>query len=132
MAKASLDRKATAIAYETVGQSRWLPLLMPMSGIAGRTAAQIGARLQEKPSGGQGILLGGAPGVSRDNVVVVGGGAVGMNAALIAAGLGARVTILEKDPDRIRQYAVANMPGAVPRTSAMALTDATLPYALIG
>lgn len=220
LAQALLERQVTAVAYETVGRGRALPLLTPMSEIAGRMAAQIGARLLEKTSGGSGILLGGAPGVPRGKVAVIGGGAVGMNAALIAAGLGARVTILERSSERIRQlnalfggsadvlmsdaqslsehvsdadlaigavllpgakaprlidagvvrrmrpgsviidvaidqggifetidrkttydaptytkfdvihYAVANMPGAVPRTSTMALTNATLPYAL--
>ncbi len=82
-------KKVTAIAYETVqlpgGQ---LPLLMPMSEVAGRMAAQIGARFLEKPHGGKGLLLGGVPGVTRGKVTVIGGGIVGTNAAKIAVGLG--------------------------------------------
>ena len=219
LTQALIDSKVTAIAYETVYKDNTLPLLMPMSEVAGRMAAQIGARLLEKQLGGMGILLGGVPGVKRGKVTVIGGGVVGMNAALIASGLGANVVILEQNPDRLRMlssmfgsraevlmsdsgsiaehvadsdlaigavllpggkaptlvseevvksmragsvivdvaidqggifetidrkttyadptytkfgvvhYAVANMPGAVPRTSTMALTNATLPYA---
>lgn len=214
-------KKVTAIAYETVqlpgGQ---LPLLMPMSEVAGRMAAQIGARFLEKPHGGKGLLLGGVPGVTRGKVTVIGGGIVGTNAAKIAVGLGADVTIIDLDPNRLRMlddlfgnsintlistssniaesvaesdlvigavlipgakaprlvkeemvkampagsvivdvaidqggifetsdrltthdnpvhikhgvlhYAVANMPGAVPRTFTIALTNVTVPYAL--
>lgn len=209
-----------AIAYETVEVNRTLPLLMPMSEVAGRMSVQIGAQFLEKPYGGKGILLGGVPGVKRGRVTIIGGGVVGMNAAKIAAGLGAEVTILDLDPLRLRQleeqfgasvqtmmsdpqsidecvrrsdlvigavlipgakapklvreetvkammpgsviidvaidqggifetidrvtlhseptyvkhgvvhYAVANMPGAVPRTSTMALVNATASYAL--
>ncbi|MDA8193282.1 MAG: alanine dehydrogenase [Thermaerobacter sp.] len=208
-----------AVAYETVQKADGsLPLLIPMSEVAGRMATQIGAQFLEKPYGGRGILLGAVPGVLPGNVVVLGGGIVGTNAARIALGLGAEVTILDVNADRLRQiddqfhgrlrtlmsneynlrqavaaadllvgavlipgaraphlvsremvqsmsagsvivdvaidqggsietidrvtthshptyqsfgvvhYAVANMPGAVPRTSTLALTNVTLPY----
>jgi alanine dehydrogenase len=210
----------TAVAYETVAINQTLPLLTPMSEVAGRMAVQIGAQLLEKPHGGKGILLGGVPGVRRGKVSIIGGGVVGTNAAKIALGLGAEVTILDMNADRLRQlddifgseittlmsnpyniaeavaesdlcigavlipgakapklvtesiiremkmgsvvidvaidqggifetidritthdsptyekhgiihYAVANMPGAVPRTSTIALTNVTIPYAL--
>ncbi|ASS87384.1 alanine dehydrogenase [[Bacillus] caldolyticus] len=209
-----------AIAYETVQVGRTLPLLTPMSEVAGRMAAQIGAQFLEKPYGGKGILLGGVPGVARGKVVIIGGGVVGTNAAKVAVGLGADVTIIDLNADRLRElddifgnqittlmsnpmniaeavaeadlvigavlipgarapklvtedmvkamkpgsvivdvaidqggivetsdhvtthddptyvkhgvvhYAVANMPGAVPRTSTIALTNVTIPYAL--
>lgn len=219
--KALLDRKITAIAYETVQMDDGsLPLLAPMSEVAGRLSVQIGAHLLEANCGGRGILLGGVTGVEKANVVIVGGGNVGLNAAKAASGFGANVTILDlnikrlaylddifdgrvqtllsnpynianavknadlvvgcvlipgaKTPklvteemvmamrpgsvlvdvaidqggsietiDRITthanpyfqkhgviHYSVANMPGAVPRTSTLALTGATLPYAL--
>lgn len=219
--QALLKKKVTAIAYETVQlPDRSLPLLAPMSEVAGRLSIQTGARLLEANCGGRGILLGGVTGVERANVVIVGGGNVGLNAARIAVGFGANVTILDinikrlaylddifggrvqtllsnpyniagavknadlvvgcvlipgaKAPklvteemvktmrpgsvlidvaidqggsiesiDRITthsdpyfvkhgvlHYSVANMPGAVPRTSTLALTGATLPYAL--
>ena len=219
--QALLKKKVTAIAYETVQLAdRSLPLLMPMSEVAGRLSIQTGARLLESNCGGRGILLGGVSGVERANVVIVGGGNVGTNAAKMAVGLGANVTILDisakrlaylddifggrvqtllsnsynianalrnadlvvgcvlipgaKAPklvteemvktmrpgsvlvdvaidqggsietiDRITthsdpyfvkhgviHYSVANMPGAVPRTSTLALTGATLPYAV--
>ncbi|MBX6395324.1 MAG: alanine dehydrogenase [Alicyclobacillaceae bacterium] len=220
LARALLEKKVVAIAYETVQtESGRLPLLAPMSEIAGRMAPQIGAQFLENHYGGAGVLLGGVPGVPAAHVVVVGGGAVGTNAARIALGMGARVTIFDKNPDRLRylddlfggrvqtvmsnayelaravetadlligavlipgakapklvtesmvktmragsvivdvavdqggsietvdritthddpvyvkhgvvHYAVANIPGAVARTSTLALTNATLPYA---
>ncbi len=219
--KALLEKKVTAIAYETVQlPDGSLPLLAPMSEVAGRLSIQTGARLLEKNCGGRGILLGGVTGVERGNVVIIGGGNVGTNAARLAVGMGANVTVLDvnlkrlaylddifggriqtllsnpynianavrnadlvvgcvlipgaKAPklvteemvktmrpgsvlvdvaidqggsiesiDRITthsdpyflkhgvlHYSVANMPGAVPRTSTLALTGATLPYAL--
>ncbi|MCY8452784.1 alanine dehydrogenase [Bacillus spizizenii] len=220
LAQALKDKGVTAIAYETVSQGRTLPLLTPMSEVAGRMAAQIGAQFLEKPKGGKGILLAGVPGVSRGKVTIIGGGVVGTNAAKMAVGLGADVTIIDLNADRLRQlddifghqiktlisnpvniadavaeadllicavlipgakaptlvteemvkqmkpgsvivdvaidqggivetvdhitthdqptyekhgvvhYAVANMPGAVPRTSTIALTNVTVPYAL--
>lgn len=220
LTKAMIERKAVCIAYETVETStRALPLLIPMSEVAGRMAIQQGARYLEKPVKGRGVLLGGVPGVPPGKVLVLGGGVVGTQAARMAAGLGAQVTILDKDLDRLRylsdvmpanvitmfsneynirnlvqtndliigavlipgakapklvtrdmiktmrpgtvmvdvaidqggafetskatthedpvflvddvlHYCVANMPGAVPFTSTVALTNATLPYAL--
>ena len=215
-----LKRKVTGIAYETITDRRGsLPLLTPMSEVAGRMAIQVGAHYLEKMSGGRGILLGGVPGVPAARVVIIGGGVVGTNAAKIAVGMGSHVTIIDNNLDRLRElddiflskistlassaymihdavsqadliigavlvpgasaprlvtrnmlkdvpngavivdvavdqggcietthptthsnptyyvegvlhYCVANMPGAVPRTSTFALTNATLPYAL--
>src|SRR5919202_578041 len=215
-----LEKKVTGVAYETITDRRGtLPLLPPMSEVAGRMAVQVGAHYLEKMSGGRGILLGGVPGVPAARVVIIGGGVVGTNAAKIAVGMGAQVTIVDKSLDRLRElddiflskistlassayaihgaiaeadliigavlvpgaaapklvtremlrdvpngacivdvavdqggciettrptthsnptfyeegvlhYCVANMPGAVPRTSTFALTNATLPYVL--
>ena len=220
LTRAFLDTKAISIAYETVElPSGELPLLTPMSEVAGRMAIQEGAKYLEKPQGGLGVLLGGVPGVLPGKVLILGGGVVGTNAAKMAAGLGARVKIMDIDLERLRylddvmpanvsclfstpyairkqiedadlivgavlipgakaphlitkedlklmrpgtviadvavdqggcvetikptthhdpvytvdnviHYAVANMPGGVPRTSTLALTNATLPYAL--
>ncbi len=216
-----LERKVTAVAYETVQlPNNSLPLLAPMSELAGRMATQIGAQFLQKTHGGKGVLLGGIPGVSRSKVTIIGGGMAGTNAAQVAIGMGARVTVIDLSIDRLRQleemfgndvqtlvsnpyniahavedadlvigavlipgarapklvseemvksmkpgsvlvdiaidqggifetsdritthdhptykkhdvvhYAVANMPGAVPRTSTMGLTNATVPYAV--
>jgi alanine dehydrogenase len=220
LTKQLLERKVTGVAYETITDRRGtLPLLTPMSEVAGRMAIQVGATYLEKMMGGRGILLGGVPGVPAANVVIIGGGVVGTNAAKIAVGMGAHVTIIDNNLDRLRElddiflskistlassaymihdaisqadlivgavlvpgaaapklvtrnmlkdvpngavivdvavdqggcietthptthseptyyvegvlhYCVANMPGAVPRTSTFALTNATLPYAL--
>jgi alanine dehydrogenase len=103
LTRALLDSGITAVAYETVEtDSGALPLLAPMSEIAGRLAAQAGAYFLEKPLGGRGLLLGGVPGVAPGRVVVIGGGMVGYNSAVIAIGLGANVTILERSIDRMR------------------------------
>jgi len=218
--QALLEHKVTGIAYETITDRKGtLPLLTPMSEVAGRMAVQVGAQYLEKMNGGRGVLLGGVPGVPAARVVIIGGGVVGTNAAKIAVGMGAQVTIVDKNLDRLRElddiflskistlassayavhgaiaeadliigavlvpgaaapklvtremlkdvmkgavivdvavdqggciettrptthsnptyyvedvlhYCVANMPGAVPRTSTFALTNATLPYAL--
>ena len=220
LTKQMLDRKVTGVAYETITDAQGrLPLLTPMSEVAGRMSVQVGATYLEKMNGGRGILLGGVPGVPAANVVIIGGGIVGTEAAKMAVGLGAKVTIIDRNLDRLRQlddiflskvqtlassqyaieeaishadlvigavlvvgaaapklvtrdmlhviqqgavlvdvavdqggcfetthatthsnptyyeegvlhYCVANMPGAVPRTSTFALTNATLPYAL--
>ncbi|MHB1168243.1 MAG: alanine dehydrogenase [Longimicrobiales bacterium] len=220
LTRATVESGAIGIAYETVQlPSGELPLLTPMSEVAGRMSVQEGAKYLEKFFGGRGMLLGGVPGVEPANVLVIGGGIVGTNAAKMAAGLGARVTIMDVSLPRLRyladvmpknvtplysnrgnllehlaksdlvigavlvpgkkaprlvtredlaimpkgavvvdvavdqggcietikatthenpiyeidgivHYAVANMPGAVPRTSTMALTNATLPYGL--
>jgi len=104
LTKALVDRKVTAIAYETIQLDNGaLPLLMPMSEVAGRMAIQIGAQFLEKQYGGKGVLLGGVPGVAPAEVVIIGGGIVGSNAAKMAVGLGASVTILDVSPDRLRQ-----------------------------
>lgn len=220
-AKALIESKTTAIAYETiVSKSGILPLLTPMSEVAGRMSVQIGASMLQKANGGSGILLGGVPGVMPANVVVIGGGTVGFNAARIASGLGAQVQVFDINAERmayiddvsngtihtiynneynlraalkeadlvigavlipgakapklvsedmvktmkqgsaivdvaidqggcietcdhttthddptfvkhgVLHYSVANMPGAVPRTSTIALSNATLPYIL--
>jgi alanine dehydrogenase len=103
LTRALIDSGITAIAYETVETDRGaLPLLAPMSEIAGRLAPQAGADHLEKPKGGRGILLGGVAGVAPARVVVIGGGMVGYNAAVIALGMGAQVTILERSVDRMR------------------------------
>ncbi|MFC0270968.1 alanine dehydrogenase [Metabacillus herbersteinensis] len=103
LAQALKEKGVTAIAYETVTSGRTLPLLTPMSEVAGRMAAQIGAQFLEKPKGGKGILLAGVPGVSRGKVTIIGGGVVGTNAAKMAIGLGADVTIIDLSADRLRQ-----------------------------
>jgi len=103
LTRALVDSGITAVAYETVEtDAGGLPLLAPMSEIAGRLAAQAGAYFLEKPLGGRGLLLGGVPGVAPGRVLVIGGGMVGYNAAVIALGLGANVTILERSLDRMR------------------------------
>lgn len=220
LTKQMMERKVTGVAYETItDKAGRLPLLTPMSEVAGRMSVQVGATYLEKMNGGRGILLGGVPGVPAANVVIIGGGIVGTEAAKMAVGLGAKVTIIDRNLDRLRQlddiflskvqtlassryaieeaishadlvigavlvvgaaapklvtrdmlhlipngavlvdvavdqggcfetthatthsnptyyeegvlhYCVANMPGAVPRTSTFALTNATLPYAL--
>lgn len=103
LTKELLDKKIIAIAYETVQVNGTLPLLTPMSEIAGRMAPQIGAQFLEKTYGGKGILLGSVPGVKRGKITIVGGGVVGTNAAKIAVGLGADVTIIDLSAERLRQ-----------------------------
>ncbi len=102
LTRALADSGVTAVAYETVEVGRTLPLLAPMSEVAGRLAPQAGAHFLEKPLGGRGLLLGGLAGVAPGRVVIIGGGVVGYNAAVIALGLGAQVTILERSIDRMR------------------------------
>ncbi|HTO26244.1 MAG TPA: alanine dehydrogenase, partial [Gaiellaceae bacterium] len=103
LTRALVDSGISAVAYETVEtDDRRLPLLAPMSEIAGRLASQAGAYFLEKPLGGRGLLLGGVPGVAPGRVVVLGGGIVGYNAAIIALGLGAQVTVLDRSIDRMR------------------------------
>ncbi|OZU89368.1 alanine dehydrogenase [Virgibacillus indicus] len=103
LTKALVENEVTAIAYETITVNNTLPLLTPMSEVAGRMASQIGAQYLEKSKGGKGILLSGVPGVERGKVTVIGGGVVGTNAAKIALGLGADVTIIDLNPARLRQ-----------------------------
>lgn len=103
LTQALVDNKVTAVAYETVSFNRTLPLLTPMSEVAGRMAAQVGAQFLEKIYGGKGILLSGVPGVQRGKVTIIGGGVAGTNAAKMAIGLGAQVTIIDLSPERLRQ-----------------------------
>lgn len=113
LTKAMLRRGATCIAYETIaGPGRELPLLTPMSEVAGRMAIHEGAKYLERPQEGRGILLAGVPGVAPAEIVIIGGGTVGHNAAKIAAGFGALVTVLDVDLDRLR-YIDDVMPGNV-------------------
>ena len=108
LTKALCDSGATCVAYETVEDSRGrLPLLAPMSEIAGKIATQAGAFMLEKPLGGRGVLLGGVPGVAPANVMIIGGGAVGMNAAFIAIGMEADVCVYDIDIDRLRDLDIA-------------------------
>ncbi|MEO8887615.1 MAG: alanine dehydrogenase [Mucilaginibacter sp.] len=99
-----MKNKVTAIAYETIQlPNGTLPLLTPMSEVAGRMAVQVGASFLEKPNGGKGVLLSGVPGVRRGKVTIIGGGVAGTNAAKVAAGMGAEVTILDNNLERLRQ-----------------------------
>ena len=108
LTKALCDTGATCVAYETVeDRNGRLPLLAPMSEIAGKIATQAGAFMLEKPLGGRGILLGGVPGVAPANVMIIGGGAVGMNAAFIAIGMEADVFVYDKSIDRLRELDIA-------------------------
>ncbi len=99
-----LAQRVNGVAYETIREADGsLPLLTPMSEVAGRMAVQVGAQYLEKPTGGRGILLGGVPGVAPANVVILGGGIVGTNAAKIALGMGAHVTLIDKNLNRLRE-----------------------------
>ncbi|MBX6341050.1 MAG: alanine dehydrogenase, partial [Thermomicrobiaceae bacterium] len=103
LTKVLIDRGVTAVAYETVQlPDRSLPLLAPMSEVAGRMAVQVGAYYLQETNGGRGLLLGGVPGVPPANVVIVGGGVVGTNAAQIALGMGATVTVIDINIERLR------------------------------
>ena len=98
-----LESKVSGVAYETIREADGsLPLLTPMSEVAGRMSVQVGAQYLEKPNGGRGILLGGVPGVAPANAVILGGGVVGTNAAKMALGLGANVTIIDRNLNRLR------------------------------
>lgn len=103
LTNALLQGRVSSVAYETIREEdNSLPLLTPMSEVAGRMSVQVGAQYLERPNGGRGILLGGVPGVAPANVVVIGGGVVGHNAAKIACGLGANVTIIDRNLNRLR------------------------------
>jgi alanine dehydrogenase len=103
LTRALMDRRVEAIAYETVQlENGSLPLLTPMSEVAGRMSIQVGAHYLESPHGGSGVLLGGVPGVPGANVAIVGGGVVGTNAAQVALGMGANVTVVDRAIDRLR------------------------------
>ena len=155
-----VESGAICIAYETVTDAGGgLPLLAPMSQVAGRMSIQAGAHCLERENGGKGILLGGVPGVAPAKVVVIGGGVVGENAIYMALGMAAQVTVLDRDIDVLRHltmrfgpglttvYSTTGtlddhvlpadlviggvlVPGAVPRTSTLALNNVTLPYIL--
>lgn len=128
VAAALIASGTTAIAYETVQSADGsLPLLAPMSEIAGRLATQAGARFLERPQGGRGVLMGGAPGVRPANVVVIGAGNVGYNAAWIAAGMLANVTILDKNLDRLRHLDQI----CVGRTTTLASNRGSIERALV-
>ena len=104
LTEALMKSRVNAVAYETIRERDGsLPLLTPMSEVAGRMAVQVGAQYLERPNGGRGILLGGVPGVAPANVVVIGGGVVGHNAAKIACGLGANVIIIDRNLNRLRE-----------------------------
>ncbi len=104
LTEALLNARVSAVAYETIRERDGsLPLLTPMSEVAGRMAVQVGAQYLERPNGGRGILLGGIPGVAPANVLVIGGGVVGHNAAKIACGLGANVTVIDRNLERLRE-----------------------------
>jgi alanine dehydrogenase len=108
LTRALADSGAACVAYETVEDERGrLPLLAPMSEVAGKIATQAGAFMLEKPLGGRGILLGGVPGVAAANVLIIGGGVVGMNAAFIAIGMEATVFVYDRNIDRLRELDVA-------------------------
>src|SRR3954466_13827142 len=108
LTRALCESGAICIAYETVEDSHGrLPLLAPMSEVAGKIATQAGAFMLEKPLGGRGVLLGGVPGVAAANVIVIGGGVVGMNAAFIAIGMEADVFVFDRNVDRLRELDVA-------------------------
>jgi alanine dehydrogenase len=103
LTNALVEKKVIGIAYETIQSANGsLPLLTPMSEVAGRMAVQIGAQYLEKPHGGRGVLLGGVPGVPPADVIIIGGGIVGTNAAKMANGLGANVTIVDRSAERLR------------------------------
>ena len=102
LTEALLGSGVTGVAYETVQQNGQLPLLTPMSEVAGRMATQVGAMYLQKTYGGRGVLMGGVPGVAPANVAILGGGIVGMNAAKVAVGMGARVTILDVNHYRLK------------------------------
>lgn len=103
LTEALIENNVASLGYETISVKGKLPLLKPMSEVAGRYAAQAGAQFLQHRYGGSGILLSGVPGVERGNVVIIGGGVVGLNAAKIAMGLGARVTILDVDAERLAE-----------------------------
>src|SRR3981081_2889251 len=130
LARALQESGATCIAYETVEDSEGrLPLLAPMSEVAGKIATQAGAFMLEKPLGGRGILLGGVPGVAAATVLVIGGGVVGMNAAIIAIGMQADVFVFDRSIDRLRELELAFAGGASTVYSSTLAIEEMLPAA---
>jgi alanine dehydrogenase len=133
--RALLEAGTTAVAYETVQlDDGSLPLLAPMSEIAGRLAAQVGAHLLERPHGGRGVLIGGCTGVRPARVVVLGAGSVGWNAARIAAGMDAEVFLLDRSPEKLRQLEPARQGRMITLVSSSSLIERLVPNAdlLIG
>jgi alanine dehydrogenase len=133
--RALLEAGTTAVAYETVQlDDGSLPLLAPMSEIAGRLAAQVGAHLLERPHGGRGVLIGGCTGVRPARVVVLGAGSVGWNAARIAAGMDAEVYLLDRSPEKLRQLEPSRQGRMVTLVSSRSLIERLVPDAdlLIG
>jgi alanine dehydrogenase len=133
--RALLEAGTTALAYETVQlEDGSLPLLAPMSEIAGRLAAQVGAHLLERPHGGRGVLIGGCTGVRPARVVVLGAGSVGWNAARIAAGMDAEVFLLDRSPEKLRQLEPARQGRVITLVSSRILIERLVPDAdlLIG
>src|SRR3954464_15311735 len=130
LTKGLVESGAPCVAYETVEDARGrLPLLAPMSEVAGMIATQAGAFMLEKPLGGRGILLGGVPGVAAANVMIIGGGVVGMNAAFIAVGMEAEVFVLDRSIDRLRELAIP-FQGPAPTVSSSTLAvEQLLPQA---
>jgi alanine dehydrogenase len=120
-----VDSRATCIAYETVEDTRGrLPLLAPMSEVAGKIATQAGAFMLEKPLGGRGLLLGGVPGVAAGKVLVIGGGVVGMNAAIIALGMQAETYVFDRNMDRLRELeSVLNWRASTVHASTLAIEE---------
>ena len=129
LTRAMIKSKAVCLAYETVEIDNSLPLLLPMSEVAGRMATQQGAKYLEKPQGGKGILLGGVPGVKPANVLVIGGGVVGQNAAIMAAGMNANVTILDISLPRMRYLSEIMPPNVDTLMSSKYNIEALLPTA---
>jgi alanine dehydrogenase len=130
LTRALLDSGATCIAYETVeDRRRRLPLLAPMSEVAGKIATQAGAFMLERPLGGRGILMGGVPGVAGAEVLIIGGGVVGMHAAFIAIGMEARVSVFDRDLDRLRELDIAFAGRASTRFASTLAIEQALPGA---
>jgi alanine dehydrogenase len=130
LTRALIKNKSVNIAYETIQKADGsLPLLTPMSEVAGRMAAQEGAKYLEMPQGGRGILLGGVPGVAPGNVIVIGGGVVGINAARIACGLGAQVYLLDTSLERLRYLSEVMPSNCYPVMSNVATLRRLLPQA---
>ena len=135
MGEALLDAGTTGVAYETVQMENGsLPLLAPMSEIAGRLAAQVGARLLERPNGGRGVLIGGCSGVRPARVVVLGAGTVGWNAARLAAAMDAEVLLLDRSPERLRSLEAERRGRLISMVSSRGLLERLVPTAdlLIG
>ena len=129
MGRTLVDIGVTAIAYETVQlASGALPLLAPMSDIAGRMATQAGAHFLERPSGGRGVLIGGVPGVAPGRVTVIGAGRAGTNAAMVAAGMGAEVVVLDLNVERLRYLDELRLGRLITRRTYLTPTSSSVPF----